>query len=253
VKRSGVELSVVSVAGAALFVWPLLAGGQAPVAATTSVVLALIAVVMAVEAAARRLDARRFALLATIAAMDAALRLVLVIGIGGWSPIFFLILAAGYVYGPSFGFVCGSTALLASAVVTGGIGPWLPYEAVGCGWVGVTAGVAGLGRSGPVRGRDIVVLAAIGVVTGFLYGALLDIWDWSTFYRGTPGFGWQPGLPASRLLQRFGLFYATTSVAYDAFRAAGNAIAVLVLGFPVLAALARYRSRFTVECVAVHT
>ena len=75
------------------------------------------------------------------------------------------------------------------------------------------------------------------MVTGFAYGALLDVWDWTTFYRGAPGFGWQPGLSLGAALARFGRFYVTTSLVYDSFRAVGNAIAVIVLGAPVLAGL----------------
>ena len=127
-----------------------------PAAAAVALSIGVVAVLIFVEASTRRLDARRFALLAAIAAIDAALRLVLVTGLGGFSPIFFLILAAGYVYGPSYGFLAGSVALLASAVATGGIGPWLPYEMVGCGFVGLVAGLAGLRRSGPVTWRDVV-------------------------------------------------------------------------------------------------
>jgi energy-coupling factor transport system substrate-specific component len=92
----------------------------------------------------------------------------------------------------------------------------------------------------------MVILATVGVVTGFGYGALLDVWDWTTFYRGAPGFGWQPGLSLSAALARFGRFYVTTSLVYDGFRAVGNAIAVIVLGAPVLAGLIRMRSRFNV-------
>jgi energy-coupling factor transport system substrate-specific component len=240
------RVGAISVAGLALFLWPFVAAN--PPAAATSVALSLgvVAVLIFVEASTRRLDARRFALLAAIAAIDAALRLVLVTGLGGFSPIFFLVLAAGYVYGPSYGFLAGSVALLASAVATGGIGPWLPYEMMGCGFVGLIAGVAGLRRSGPVAWRDIAVLATIGVVTGFAYGALLDVWDWTTFYRGTPGFGWQPGLSLGAALARFGRFYLATSAVYDTFRAVGNALAVIVLGTPVLAGLVRMRSRFNV-------
>ena len=48
------------------------------------------------------------------------------------------------------GFSPGSVAWSASAVATGGIGPWLPYEMFGCGFVGLIAGLAGLRRSGSV-------------------------------------------------------------------------------------------------------
>jgi energy-coupling factor transport system substrate-specific component len=240
------RVGAISVAGLALFLWPFVAANPPPAATSVALSLGVVAVLIFVEASTRRLDARRFALLAAIAAIDAALRLVLVTGLGGFSPIFFLVLAAGYVYGPSYGFLAGSVALLASAVATGGIGPWLPYEMMGCGFVGLIAGVAGLRRSGPVTWRDVAVLATIGAVTGFAYGALLDVWDWTTFYRGTPGFGWQPGLSLAAALARFGRFYLATSVVYDSFRAVGNALAVIILGTPVLAGLVRMRSRFSV-------
>jgi energy-coupling factor transport system substrate-specific component len=240
------RVGAISIAGLGLFLWPFVAADTPPAATSAALSLGVVAVLLYVEVSTRRLDARRFALLAAIAAIDAGLRLVLVTGLGGFSPMFFLILAAGYVYGPSYGFLTGSVALLASAVATGGIGPWLPYEMIGCGFVGLLAGLAGLHRSGPATWRDIVILAAVGALTGFAYGALLDVWDWTTFYRGTPGFGWQPGLSLTAALARFGRFYVATSVVYDSFRAAGNAIAVIVLGAPVLAGLIRMRSRFSV-------
>ena len=245
------RIAAISIAGLALFLWPFVAAGSPPAATSIALSLGIVAVLVFVEASTRRLDSRRFALLAAIAAIDAALRLVLVTGLGGFSPIFFLILAAGYVYGPSFGFLAGSVALLASAVATGGIGPWLPYEMMGCGFVGLVAGVAGLRRSGPVTWRDVAVLAAVGAVSGFAYGALLDIWDWTTFYRGAPDFGWQPGLSLAVALARFGRFYVATSLIYDTLRAAGNAIGVVVLGAPVLAGLIRMRSRFNVIVLRV--
>jgi energy-coupling factor transport system substrate-specific component len=240
------RVGAISIAGLALFLWPFVGADTPPVATSLALSLGIVAVLLFVEASTRRLDARRFALLAAIAAIDAGLRLVLVTGLGGFSPMFFLILAAGYVYGPSYGFLAGSVALLASAVATGGIGPWLPYEMMGCGFVGLVAGVAGMRRSGPVTWRDIVVLASVGAVTGFAYGALLDVWDWTTFYRGAPGFGWQPGLSLTAALARFGRFYVATSLVYDGFRAVGNVLAVTLLGAPVLAGLIRVRARFNV-------
>src|ERR1017187_6431634 len=235
----------VSILGAALFLWPFAVSSVPAPVITLSLVLGTVAALAGGEPARGRLDARRSALLAAIAGIDAALRLVLVTGAGGFSPIFFLILATGYVYGPSFGFLCGATSLLASAVATGGIGPWLPYEMFGCGWTGAAAGIAGLGRSSTPGIRDIAVLAVVSVVAGYAYGALLDVWDWTTFYRGSPSFGFLPGAGTAVLLQRFGRFYLATSAVWDTFRAGGDALAVIVLGLPVMAALARVRSRLT--------
>jgi energy-coupling factor transport system substrate-specific component len=238
-------LIAVSLLGTLLFVWPFIASDAPAPLVALSLALGTLAVLAAVEAATRRLDARRFALIAAIAGIDSALRLVLVTGVGGFSPIFFLILVAGYVYGPSFGFICGATSLLASAVATGGIGPWLPYEMFGCGWTGAVAGMAGLNRRSTPGLRDIAVLALVSIVAGYAYGALLDVWDWTTFYRGSPSFGFLPGAGTVILLQRFSRFYLATSAVWDTLRAAGDALAVIVLGAPVLTGLARVRSRLS--------
>ena len=125
-------IAVVSVAGLILFLWPFLGLGVTPEAPALAVTLASVAALALMEAGARRLDSGRLALLAALAAMDAALRLAMVNGVAGFSPIFFLVLAAGYEFGPSYGFLVGSFSLLVSAVVTGGVGPWLPYETSAC-------------------------------------------------------------------------------------------------------------------------
>ena len=246
------RLWVISLTGLVLFVWPLL-GGVIPADAPAYAIAGGVMVVLAlVEVGTRQLDTRRLALLAALAAIDAALRLALVIGIGGFSPIFFLILCAGFTFGPSYGYLVGSFSLLVSALVTGGIGPWLPYEMLAAGWVGVAAGLVGgtVGRRLRRGGWSAVfLLAGVAVVTGYLYGALTDIQTWTTGFRGTPDLGWAPGMPAPQALRHFVRFYLTTSLVWDTFRAAGDALMVLVLGRPVLAALERLRGRLTVEIV----
>jgi energy-coupling factor transport system substrate-specific component len=236
----------VSAAGLTIFALPftgLQAGGYLPLLGVT---LAAVLVLGVAEAATRRLDSRRLALLAALAAIDAGLRLSLVSGIAGFSPVFFLILCAGYVFGPSFGFLTGTTSLLASAIATGGVGPWLPYEMFAAGWVGALAGVAGPRTPRLPGWRDMVVLAFVGLVLGYAYGAATDVWDWSTFYRGVPDLGWTPGLAPTAAAGRFLHFYLVTSLAWDTFRALGNVAMVAVLGLPLLAALSRFQQRFTV-------
>ncbi len=58
-----------------------------------------------------------------------------------------------------------------------------------------------------------------------------------------------PGLSAGETLAQFGRYYVVTSLAWDTFRAAGDALAVLVLGPPVLMALGRLRARLGYEVV----
>jgi energy-coupling factor transport system substrate-specific component len=236
------SLALASLAGLVLFAWPFLGLGLPPSTPAVAVALGTVLGLGLMEFGTRRLDARLLALLAALAAVDAALRMALVSGIGGFSPIFFLILCAGYVFGPSYGFLVGATALLASALATGGLGPWVPYQVFACGWVGALAGVGG--RLSSSRWP----LAVIGLLAGFGFGALLDVWDW-TFFSGSPDLGWAPGLPPAEALLRFGRFYLATSLVYDSFRAVGNALAVILLGPPILAALRRLRARFTLVIV----
>jgi energy-coupling factor transport system substrate-specific component len=250
-------IAVVSVAGLLLFLWPFLGGDLPPEGPALAVTLGAVAALGLMEAGARRLDSGRLALLAALAAIDAALRLAVVNGIGGFSPIFFLVMAAGYEFGPSYGFLVGSFSLLVSALVTGGVGPWLPYETFAVGWVGVAAGLAGsaVGHIRPIRESwlprriDLAALVGVAVVTGFAYGALTDIWGWVAFYRGVENIGWVPGMSPGASLAQFGRYYILTSLSWDAFRAVGDSIAVLALGTPVLMALGRLRARLGYEIV----
>lgn len=242
IRRSHLVLVVTSAVGVAIFLWPFFGGGGPGTVTGVAFGIGTAAALAAVEVAAGRLDARQLALLAALAALDAAARAVVVTGIGGFSPIFLLILCGGYVFGAEYGFLLGATTILVSGLVTAGVGPWLPYQIFAAGWVGALAGVAGRGRRGRPSRRDVVVLAAVGVVLGYGFGAVMDIWDW-TYYQASPGLGFHPGMALSVAIDHFARFYATTSFLYDTFRAVGNAAMVAVLGSPVLVALARLRTR----------
>ncbi|MDQ6876808.1 MAG: ECF transporter S component [Candidatus Dormibacteraeota bacterium] len=246
-------VGAVSLAGVFLFVWPFFGSGLPANTPALTLTLACVAGLALVEAGTRQLDSRAVALLAAIAAIDTALRLAVIEGIGGFSPIFFLVLCAGYVFGTSFGFLAGALSMLVSALAGGGMGPWVPYQVFAVGWVGVAAGLAGhWQRSSSAPGwRDLLALAGVGAVTGYAVGALLDITDWVPVYRGNPSLGWLPGMSAPTALLHFARFYLLTSLAYDTFRAAGNVLMVLTLGTPVMAALGRLRARLSFEVMPV--
>lgn len=246
-------IGVVSLAGVLLFLWPFLGTGLPANTPAWTLTLACVVGLFLVEAGTRQLDSRAVALLAAIAAIDTALRLAVIEGIGGFSPIYFLVLCAGYVFGTSFGFLAGALSILVSALAGGGMGPWVPYQVFAVGWVGVAAGLVGQwSRGARVPGwRDVLVLAAVGAVMGWVVGALLDVTDWIPIYRGNPTLGWLPGMDVATSLVHFGRFYLLTSLAYDTFRAAGNVLMVVALGAPVMAALVRLRARLTFEVVGL--
>jgi energy-coupling factor transport system substrate-specific component len=237
-------------AGLALFIGPLLIGSgfPQPVVLFSALVAVSALVVLGVALQTHRLSTRLLAVLAALVAIDATLRLVIVIGLLGFSPIFLLIIAGGFVMGPSFGFASGALTLLLSAVLTAGLGPWLPYQMLAAGWVGMGAGYLGRLTHRSTSGRSIGMLCLYGFVAGFGFGLLLDLWEWPLLVgSGSSPVSWVPGVGLVGLLRRFGGFYLATSLVYDSFRAAGNLLLIAVLGPAVIRALDRFRRRFLLD------
>jgi energy-coupling factor transport system substrate-specific component len=240
-------LLISAVVGVALFLWPFSGLGLPAATPALAIGLGTALGLLALEVGTRRMDARQLALLAALSALDAGLRAALVTGIGGFSPIFLMVMCGGYALGPEFGFLLGACSLLVSALLTGGLGPWVPYQLFAVGWVGAVAGIVGMRRAGRRPGRtDVLLLAGVGVVTGFGFGAVMDIWNW-TFYYSSPQIGWSSHLASLTAVEHFAKYYLVTSVEYDAFRAGGNALMVAIFGLPVLAALHRLSRRFRGE------
>ena len=121
--------------------------------------------------AARR---KAVAMLGVLAAIGAALR-PLGAGTAGFETVFFLLILGGRVFGPGFGFVLGATTLFASALLTGGVGPWLPFQMLGAAWVGLRRRAAA--AAARPRARSCM-LAAYGAVAGLAYGLLLNLSFW---------------------------------------------------------------------------
>jgi energy-coupling factor transport system substrate-specific component len=250
--RSALVLAAATVAGLFLFAWPLLIG-QAPSAAQAAqapfVTVALLPVLVALVVAQLSdggLSATSLAMLGVLSAVNAALR-PLGAGTAGIELVFFLLILAGRVFGPGFGFMLGVTSLFASALLTAGVGPWLPFQMLAAAWVGMGAGLL------PRRPRgipEIALLAGYGVVAAYAFGLLMNLSSWP-FAVGagfeTPGLAYVPGAPPGENLQRFLVFTLITSTAgWDTGRAVTNVIAICGLGPAVLVVLRRAarRARF---------
>jgi energy-coupling factor transport system substrate-specific component len=162
--------------------------------------------------------------------------------------VFFLLIPSGRVFGRGFGFVLGAVTIAASALITGGIGPWLPFQMFGAAWMGFGAGCLP-----PLRGRaELVMLAGYAAVSAVLYGTLLNLWFWP-FGAGTAtAFSYVPGAGLVHNLHSFLLFDLTTSLGFDVPRALTNALMVLVLGRPVLNALRRASRRASFGATVEH-
>ena len=156
--RTAVALLVASVAGLAMFAWPLVIDPPADFSHTRDapyvfalILPALVAIVLT-EMTGRGMDTKALAMLGVLSAIGAVLR-PLGAGTGGIELVFFLLVLGGRVYGPAFGFVLGSTTLFASALLTGGMGPWLPVPDAGL-LVGRAPRRPAPARAGPGRDRD---------------------------------------------------------------------------------------------------
>ena len=248
--RASALLAVTSLIGVAAFGWPLLihAHGAADLAHSADApwlfvaVLPLLLAVVLGEMAEGSLDAKAIALLGILAACGAALR-VPSPGVAGFEPVFFLLIPAGRVLGRGFGFVLGAVTIAASALITGGIGPWLPFQMFGAAWMGFGAGCLP-----PARGRaELTMLAGYAAVAAVAYGTLLNLWFWPFGAGTSTSYSFVPGAGMLHNLHRFVLFDLTTSLGFDITRAATNAALVLLLGRPVLGALRRASRRATFD------
>lgn len=198
--------------------------------------------------------AKFVALLGILVAVNAVLRFVEVAmpGPGGFSPIFVLIVLSGYIFGSRFGFLMGALTLLVSAIITGGVGPWLPAQMFAAGWVGITAGLCQpvaqrLGLEN--RRAEVVALAAVGGAWGIAYGVIMNLWFWP-FLAGPDNMYWAPGTDVVGTLERYLTFYLATSAVWDVIRAAGNIVLVVLVGAPTLRVLRRFQRRFTFSYVS---
>ncbi len=219
---------------------------DAPLIFALLTILLLVTVVSSLSSG--QLNSKLIAVLGILAAVSAVLRLVP--GPGGFSAIFFLPILAGYVYGPTFGFLLGSLGLAASALIGAGIGPWLPFQMFAAGWVGLLSG--GLGMIMPARWvgtkGEVAILAVLGMVLGLGFGAVMNLWFWPFIVGGQQSaLNWQPGISALETVRRYALFYAVTSAWWDVGRAVGNAVLIILLGWPVLRVLRRFRAKFRFE------
>jgi energy-coupling factor transport system substrate-specific component len=242
--RSVVVLVVAGVGGLGAFLWPLLArpdadfvpGSQTPL--VLGALLVLILAVVGVELTSEGLDVRALAVLGVLAAIGAALR-PLGTGTAGIELVFFLLILGGRVFGPGFGFTLGAVTLFASALLTGGVGPWLPHQMIAAGFVGLGAGL--LPRAG--RRWEIALLCGYGAVSAFAYGWLMDFAFWP-FALGVHGeLSWRPEATAADNLHRFVLFNVATSMGWNLGRAATNVALIAILGPGVLVVLRRAARR----------
>ncbi len=214
-----------------------------------TLLLGLALLVLVYEVQGQAMSTKIIALLGVLVAINAALRFfdVAIPIPGGFSPIFFLIILTGYVYGARFGFLMGVMTLVVSAILTGGVGPWLPSQMFTAGWVGMSAALLRPSmRNLSLEGRsgEVWILAGFSAVWGILFGIIMNLWTWP-FIAGPADQYWSQGIGMLETFQRYATYYLATSLVWDIARAAGNFLLIFGFGVPALRALRRFQRRFT--------
>jgi energy-coupling factor transport system substrate-specific component len=254
--RTAFALLLTTALGVMAFGWPLLAGTDSLLVAHAAdapwlfaALLPLVLAVVLAEVADGSLDAKGVALLGVLAAAAAALR-PFGSGHAGFEPMWIVVVLGGRALGPGFGFCLGAIGMFSSALVTGGVGPWLPFQMLGAAWIGLGAGLLprATGR------RELGMLAAYSAVAALAYGFLLNLWFWpflTTDSGFPPGLSFVPGAPVAENLQHWVMFSLATSLGFDLPRAALTVALVLVAGRPVLLALRRATRRAAFDAPVV--
>ncbi|MFE1472604.1 ECF transporter S component [Streptomyces cyaneofuscatus] len=245
--KSVAALVLVSAVGVVAFGWPLLAGAGSGLAHAQdapwlfAALLPLLVAVVVATISESGMDAKAVAMLGVLAAVGAALR-PLGAGTAGLEPMFFLMVLSGRVLGPGFGFVLGSVTMFASALLTGGVGPWMPFQMLAMGWFTMGAGL--LPGADRLRGRaELAMLAVYGSVAAFAYGTIMNLYGWTIIPGLGSGISFVAGDPLPENLVRFLAYCAATSLGWDLGRAVLTVVLTLTIGPTLLKALRRATRR----------
>ncbi|MBL0386140.1 ECF transporter S component [Tumebacillus sp. ITR2] len=179
-----------------------------------------------------RVSSKEIAVIASLAAFAIVGRIIFA-PFPNFKPTTYLVILAGYVFGPRAGFMVGATAAVASNVYFGQ-GAWTPWQMLAWGLAGASAGLFGRLRGEKVTPYE---LAAFGMVWGFLFGWIMNLWTWlSTVYP---------------LTFETWLLTNTTSLLFDISHAAANVIFALLLTRRFLPILWRFRKKLTITTLEV--
>jgi energy-coupling factor transport system substrate-specific component len=185
-------------------------------------------------------DSRKVALLGVLAAVNTVIRL-LGAGVAGMETAFALIILAGYVFGSSFGFLLGLISILSSAIISGGIGPWLPFQLIAAAMVGAGPGLLPKVRSSELR---IGLLSVFAVFASFFYGVFITAWTWPLFVGPNTSLSYLEGGSIAENVSRFIAFELVSGgFLWDTGRAVTTVALLVLTGKALMAALERAATR----------
>jgi len=169
-------------------------------------------------------SSKEIALIAMLGTISAVLRIPFA-ALPNVQPCTYIIICSGYVFGPIAGFAVGAMTALVSNFFLGH-GPWTLYQMIAWGLAGLSAGFLSRLK------LNVPILIVIGIIWGYLYGLITNIWFWTAFVY-----------PLT--LKTF-LVTQLNTVWFDTFHAAGNAFFLGILGSKTIAVLQRFKERFSI-------
>ncbi|HAG08969.1 MAG TPA: ECF transporter S component [Desulfotomaculum sp.] len=191
--------------------------------ATVFVSLAVLGFFQGFESTAK--GAKEIALISMLGTVSALSRLPFA-AMMGFQPCGLFIICTGYVFGPLAGFMTACLTILISNIFLGH-GPWTPYQMFSWGLVGVTAAWL---KKFPFRRERYVALVLFGVIWGYLYGAIMNVWFWTYFVYP--------------LTLKTYLFTEFNAAVWDSSRALANGVFLGFFGAKVIRVLERFKKRF---------
>jgi len=193
-----------------------------------AVLAALVCLALFFEFESAATSSKEIALVAMLSTISAVLRVPFAV-LPNVQPCTYIIICSGYVFGPIAGFAVGAMTALVSNFFLGH-GPWTLYQMIAWGLAGLSAGYLGRLK------LNTAALVVIGVVWGYLYGLITNIWYWTAFIY-----------PLT--LKTF-LVTELNTVWFDTLHAAGNAVFLGALGAKTIAILRRFKERFSIAIEA---
>jgi energy-coupling factor transport system substrate-specific component len=170
------------------------------------------------------ISSKEIAMIAIYSAFASIARIPFV-GIPSVQPVSFLVLCAGYVFGPLIGFVIGGNVAFLSNIFLGQ-GIWTVYQIFAWGLFGIIGGLLGRKRK---QKPDKWILALIGFLLAFVYGWLMNLWSWLLI---------RPITFVSLIAVNI------QSIPFDIAHAVTNFVFLIAFGDEVIRILSRYQQRF---------
>lgn len=168
------------------------------------------------------LSTNKLGLVATLGALAAVGRIAAPI-VPGLQLTTFIVVVSGLSYGAVVGFATATLAVIVSNFFLGH-GPWTPFQIAAWGLCGACSGLPMI----PLR-RGVLIFW--GIMWGFIFGWLLNVWQWLAFI--TP-LSWKSWIAINAVSFPLDLLHALT-----------NAALLGVFGVETVQALRRFNRRLS--------